>query len=180
MYHELTDHFVVSAPLDRTWDFFSRAENLPLITPRWLHFRLLTPEPVTIENNALLDYTIRWMGAPIHWRTLIIDWQPPHSFIDLQVKGPYVLWHHQHTFRPAPDGTVCTDRVIYKVPGGPLGAVLNAALIRGQLLDIFRYRRKVISEHLGWVRGVQDDVQVNPLSRCPPVPDADPASQPSG
>lgn len=160
MYYELTDHFVVSADADRTWAYFASAENLPRITPPWLAFRILTPSPVVIENDSLLDYTIRWMGLPIRWRTRIIDWTPPRQFIDLQIRGPYTLWHHQHTFTPSHEGTVCTDRVIYKIPGGPMAPLVHGAIIRKQLLGIFRFRRQAITRDLGWVRAVQPDVAI--------------------
>lgn len=163
MYYELTDHFVVSASPEKTWDFFSKAENLPVITPPWLGFTVLTPAPITIKQDSLLDYTIRWAGLPIRWRTRIIDWSPPHQFIDLQIKGPYTLWHHQHTFTPSSEGVVCTDRVIYKVPVPVIGRVMNALMIRRQLLGIFRFRREVIGRELGWVRAVQPDVEIRSI-----------------
>src|SRR5687768_7683742 len=105
MYYELTDRFIVSAGVDQTWEFFSTADNLPGITPPWLGFTVKTRAPVQIEKDALLDYTIRWFGLRVRWQTKIIDWTPPRQFIDLQVRGPYVLWHHQHTFEPVDGGS---------------------------------------------------------------------------
>ena len=164
MYHELTDHFEVAAGPDRTWAFFATADNLPLITPPWLNFRITGGKTPPIGQDALLDYTIRWLGIPVKWRTKIIDWSPPRQFVDLQVRGPYALWHHQHTFAPTPaGGTECRDRVIYRVPVPVAGRVVHAAIVRRQLLGIFRFRRKVIGEQLGWVRAVQEDVRIKPL-----------------
>lgn len=163
MLYELTDHFVVAAGLERTWAFFSSAENLPRITPPWLRFTIRTPGRIEIGPETLLDYTIRWAGVPVKWRTKIIDWSPPHQFIDLQVRGPYALWHHQHKFREAAQGTTCTDRVIYQLPAGWLGRAMHGVAVRRQLIDIFRFRRKVIAEELGWVRAVQADVEVRRL-----------------
>src|SRR5690242_16926082 len=126
MYYELTDHFVVDSPLERTWEFFSSAENLARITPPWLGFTVRTPGPIRIELDTLLDYTIRWTGVPIRWRTRIIDWSPPRQFIDLQVRGPYALWLHQHTFEPGDGGGVsCRDRVIYKLPLAPVAPLVH-------------------------------------------------------
>ena len=59
MYYELTDAFVVRADAAETWDFFSRADNLPAITPPWLRFEVRTPAPVVVGPDARLDYTIR-------------------------------------------------------------------------------------------------------------------------
>jgi ligand-binding SRPBCC domain-containing protein len=166
MYYQLTDSFHVAADLERCWAFFSSAGNLPLITPPWLRFTLVSSPP--IDRDVLLDYTIRWCGVPVRWRTKIIDWTPPRQFIDLQIRGPYALWHHQHTFEPAPAGegsagTLCRDRVIHRLPLPLIGRVVHAAIVRRQLLDIFRYRRRIIGEQLGWVRALQEDITIRPL-----------------
>jgi ligand-binding SRPBCC domain-containing protein len=163
VYYELTDHFIVQASIDDTWRFFSDAANLPRITPPWLAFTVTTPSPVRIEQDALLDYTIRWKKLPMKWRTRIIDWSPPRQFIDLQLRGPYALWHHQHTFTPGDEGVICSDRVIYKLPAGPIGRLTHAALVRRQLLDIFRFRRQIIGQSLGWVRAVQEDIEIRAI-----------------
>jgi ligand-binding SRPBCC domain-containing protein len=164
VYFELTDHFEVAADPWRCWAFFATVDNLPLITPPWLNFRIVRGGGVAIAQGALLDYTIRWMGLPVKWRTKIVDWAPPRQFIDLQVRGPYALWMHQHTFGPTPGGgTECRDRVVYRLPLPAVGRLVHAAVVRRQLLEIFRFRRKVIAEHLGWVRAAQGDVEIKPL-----------------
>lgn len=137
------------------------AENLPRITPPWLKFTLVNCPK--IQLNTQLDYTIRWMGLPIKWRTLIIDWTPPHRFIDLQIRGPYTLWHHEHTFAPTDKGVLCTDRVIYKLPFPLIRRVVHPLIVKRQLIEIFRFRRKVIAQNLGWVGADQDDATIRPL-----------------
>jgi len=112
----------------------------------------------------VLGYTICWMGLPVKWRTRIIDWAPPRQFIELQVRGPYALWLHQHTFEPAPSGgTDCRARVVYRLPLAKVGRLVHATIVRNQLLEIFRFRRKVIGEHLGWARAAQHDVEIKAL-----------------
>src|SRR5688572_12253434 len=162
MYYELTDHFDVASDAQRCWEFFGSAANLPLITPPWLNFQIAMPTPLpAIEQDAVLDYTIRWLGVKVGWRTKIIDWSPPRQFVDFQVRGPYALWHHQHRFEPLDGGgggggggggVRCFDRVIYQLPVPLVRRVVHAAVVRRQLLEIFRYRRKVIGEHLGGLR----------------------------
>lgn len=163
MHYELTDRFIVKADLAETWAFFSSADNLPQITPPWLSFRNVSV-PDAIALDARLDYTIRWLGLPVRWRTLIVDWSPPRQFVDLQLRGPYSLWHHTHRFTPADGGgTACEDRVLYRLPFGPVGRLAHRLVVRRQLLDIFEYRRRVITENLGWIRAIQATVEVRPV-----------------
>lgn len=163
MHYELTDRFVVAASPEKAWAFFSSADNLPAITPPWLDFTIDTPRPVTIGPGAVLDYTIRWAKLPVRWRTLIVDWEPPARFVDLQLRGPYALWHHTHTFAPVDGGVECSDKVIYRLPVPGVGRAVHALLVKQQLLAIFRYRREVIGRELGWVRAVQEDVKIRAL-----------------
>jgi ligand-binding SRPBCC domain-containing protein len=162
MIYQLTDRFRVAAELDKTWEFFSKAENLPEITPPSLHFKIVSPTPISLGYNSNIDYTISFAGIPIKWRTRIVDWTPPRQFIDLQIRGPYSMWHHQHTFEPVEGGVECVDRVHYKVPGGPVGRVMNALSVRGQLKEIFSFRQKAIAEKLGAVQEIEP-VQIQPL-----------------
>lgn len=164
MHYQLTDEFDVAADIDQTWKFFSSASNLPAITPPWLNFVIHTPESIVIQKDAYFDYTIRWFGVPVKWRTRILDWDVNRRFVDLQVRGPYSLWHHEHRFEPlAAGGVRCFDRVIYQLPFGVLGRATHGMIVRNQLLEIFRYRRQVIGQRLGGLRPVQGDVMISPL-----------------
>ena len=167
MHYELRDEFDVSAGLDDVWKFFSKVANLPKITPAWMNFEIHTPESVVIHQDTVFDYTIRWLGIPFHWKSRILDWDPPRRFVDIQVRGPYSLWHHEHRFTPLESGGVrCFDRVIYQLPLGPIGRLTHSMVVRKQLIEIFRHRRRVIGENLGGVRAVQSDVRIQSLIKA--------------
>ncbi len=136
----------VARPIAEVFEFFSDARNLEAITPRWLSFRILTPGPIGIHTGTLLDYRLSWHGLPIRWRTEIKDWNPPFGFTDVQLKGPYTLWRHTHTFTPREGGTLMEDVVRYELPLGPLGDVAHAISVRRELQQVFDYRVKVIGE----------------------------------
>jgi ligand-binding SRPBCC domain-containing protein len=80
---------IIRLPIEEVFDFFSNAENLNLLTPGKLNFKILTPLPVKMEKGTLIDYKISIMGIPFKWRTEITDWEPPFRFVDIQLKGPY-------------------------------------------------------------------------------------------
>jgi ligand-binding SRPBCC domain-containing protein len=128
--------------------FFSEARNLEAITPPWLDFEVLTPAPLEIRAGTLIDYRIRIHGIPIRWRTEISEWDPPHRFVDVQLRGPYTLWHHTHTFEARDGGTQCADHVRYCPRGG---ALMNRLFVRRDVERIFAYRGKRLLAMFGSV-----------------------------
>jgi ligand-binding SRPBCC domain-containing protein len=144
--HTYTRTQVLPGMPEEVFAFFEKPENLSRITPPWLQFRILTPSPVEMKIGTVIDYTISLLGVPIRWRTLITTYQPPERFVDEQVRGPYALWHHTHSFIRTEEGTRMVDAIRYAVPGGILGTMAHRWFVRRQLKTIFDYREKVISE----------------------------------
>lgn len=133
-------------PRDEVFRFFAEARNLEILTPPWVKFQVLTPAPIEMRAGTLIDYRIRVHGIPIRWRTEIAEWQPPHRFVDVQLRGPYTLWHHTHTFEQRDGGTLCADQVRYRPRGG---ALMNWLFVRRDVEKIFRYRQQRMKELFG-------------------------------
>ncbi len=112
------------------------------LTPPWLNFKVLTLSPVAIRAGALIDYKIRLRGIPIRWQSEIIVWEPQRRFVDEQRRGPYRLWHHEHSFESRDGGTLCTDVVRYAVW---FDFAVHALLIRPDIERIFAFRQKVLA-----------------------------------
>lgn len=134
----------VPRPVPEVFAFFAEAQNLQTITPHWLHFEILTPLPIEMKQGTLIDYRLRLRGLPIRWRTKIAAWEPPSRFVDLQQRGPYLLWEHEHTFEPRDGGTLVRDHVDYRVFGGVL---VNRLFVRRDVQTIFSYRQCVLSHY---------------------------------
>lgn len=130
-------------PRDEVFDFFSNALNLQALTPPWVNFQVLTPAPIAMRAGTLIDYRIRVRGLPLRWRTEITEWDPPRRFVDVQLRGPYRLWHHTHTFAERDGGTLCLDDVRYRPVGGWL---VNRLFVRRDVEAIFAYRQQQLRE----------------------------------
>lgn len=129
-------------PAETVFAFFARPENLKLLTPPSLGFRILTPS-VVMREGALIDYSIRLLGIPVRWTTLIDSYAPPYRFSDVQLRGPYSYWHHTHLFEEKDGGTLMTDEVRFLLPFEPLGGLALPA-VEWQLDKIFRFRSETI------------------------------------
>lgn len=136
-------------PRAEVFHFFADAHNLEAITPPWLRFEILTPKPIEMRPGALIDYRIRVHGIPIRWRTEITEWQPPHRFVDQQIRGPYTLWHHTHSFVERDGGTLCRDEVIYRPRGGWL---IDYLFVRRDVAKIFSYRTEQLKKAFATIK----------------------------
>jgi len=126
-------------PIEEVFSFFSRPENLQVITPSWLDFRVIEA-PVQLEAGALIQYRLRWRGWPIRWTTEFTDWKPPQGFVDRQLSGPYALWNHEHSFCAREGGTLMRDYVTYAIPFGFLGGWVHTLLVKSDVERIFDFR----------------------------------------
>lgn len=148
---------------EELFPFFANASNLETITPPWLGFRILTPLPITMGSGAEIDYRLTLHGIPIRWTTRITAWEPPRRFVDEQVRGPYRVWRHEHSFEPLEGGTLMTDRVEYAHLGGPL---LERLLVRPDVERIFRWRRSRLEVLFGsFATGPPGDEPAEPFGQ---------------
>ena len=134
---------------EEIFPFFADASNLQRITPPFLHFHILSAPTNPIEAGTLIDYRLKLYGVPVYWRTRIETFEPPYSFMDIQLSGPYRLWHHRHEFIEVPGGTEMRDIVDYQLPFGPMGYIARSLFVRRSLKQIFDYRKAVIAEIFG-------------------------------
>jgi ligand-binding SRPBCC domain-containing protein len=135
--YTLKRSITVPAPLEEVFDFFSLPENLEAITPPNMRMTILTPSPAPMHVGSMIDYLVRVQNVPLRWTTAITEYAPAHRFVDLQVRGPYSLWHHTHTFMGTPAGTLICDEVRYAMPFGPLGRLVHWLKVHRDLKYIY-------------------------------------------
>jgi ligand-binding SRPBCC domain-containing protein len=146
-YHVLRREQRLPRPPQEVFPFFADAGNLEAITPDWLRFRIVAPRPIEMRAGTLIEYRLRLHGLPISWLTRIEAWEPGARFVDMQLTGPYRLWHHTHEFEPdGAGGTVMRDTVRYALPFGPLGAVAHRAFVARDIAAIFDHRVRRVAE----------------------------------
>jgi ligand-binding SRPBCC domain-containing protein len=134
---------VVPIPIDEAFAFFADARNLERITPPWLRFQIVEA-PVELHAGARLRYRLTLFGIPIHWRTEIVEWSPPRGFVDVQRRGPFLVWEHTHRLTAVAGGTEIYDHVRYRLFFGPLGGLVRRLLVRGWVESIFDYRAEQV------------------------------------
>ena len=142
--HILTKETIINRPLNEVFDFFSKAENLNKLTPPELSFKIITPLPIEIKQGAVIDYKIKLNGIPFYWKTEITIFEPQKRFIDKQLKGPYKVWIHEHTFEERDGKTYMKDIVQFLSPGWILEPLINKLFVEKKVKAIFDYRETIL------------------------------------
>ena len=144
--HKYSCELLVNAPLKDVFEFFNRPENLVKLMPSFMSFQLLTPGKLETKAGAVFDYKVHVFGIPNRWTTYISSYDPPHSFSDIQLKGPNSYWHHTHSFKETKDGIIVTDTIHYLLPFGPLGKLANFIVMKPIIKKLFNHRKAVVAK----------------------------------
>jgi len=148
MIHQLHYEQYISASIDDVWDFFSDANNLKKLTPPEMNMKVVS----ALKNTQLTEcmkiayFVSPLFKIPVYWETEIIKVEAKQQFIDIQLKGPFKLWQHTHTFVATENGVLMVDDIQYELPFGPFGELFHQPLVKKNLLNLFEYRKKVCTE----------------------------------
>lgn len=146
--HSFTAEQWLPISTEDAWKFFSAPKNLALITPPELGFKIKTKlKNNEIYNGMIIDYTVKpLLGIPVHWQTEICKVLKPGFFTDRQLKGPYSVWEHTHTFEKSNGGVLMKDEIIYQLPFGIIGELVHKLTVRNKIKKIFSYRKMILNK----------------------------------
>ncbi len=134
----------IDAPIASLYRFHVDSRNAPLISPDRATFIEITGEfPVRVGTHVTLR--VRQPPIPLTqtWRLRITDTQPDRLIVDAAERSPFAIWEHEHRVAALPDGrTRMTDFVVYALPFGPLGRLIDRVIGRRQLEAMFAERHR--------------------------------------
>jgi len=151
--------------LETVWGFFSRPENLNAVTPKDMHFEILSDiAGKEMYEGMIINYKISpFLGIKMRWTTEITHINEGQYFVDEQRFGPYAMWHHEHHFEEAEDGVWMTDQLTYAIGWGPIGPLTNAIFVGSKIEQIFAFRFKAIEKYFGESEVIDDLVSENDM-----------------
>lgn len=147
MIYNIKSEHLLPITIEQAWEFFSSANNLAKITPPEMGFIIKTKlDDKEIFEGLLIDYTVKpILGIPLPWRTEIYMVDKPNKFADRQLRGPYKMWEHTHSFVQTKDGVLVNDEVNYELPLGFLGDIAHFLFVKKKVASIFKYREKALN-----------------------------------
>ena len=136
--------------VEKAWSFLSSPKNLKTITPEYMSFDILSGAEKPMFAGQIIQYIVTpLLGIKTKWVSEITQLEYKKYFVDVQLYGPYSLWHHKHFLKEIDGGVEFEDIIDYKVPLGFLGQLVHPFLVKPKLEEIFSYRQKKLVELFG-------------------------------
>lgn len=136
--------------LDEAWRFLSSPKNLKELTPDYMGFDILSGADKPMFAGQIIQYSVTpILGIKTKWVSEITQVEHKKYFVDIQLYGPYALWHHKHFLKQIDGGVEFEDIIDYKVPLGILGRLIHPFLVKPKLEEIFAYRQQKLIELFG-------------------------------
>jgi len=116
-------------------------------------FDRLTPpgEPVrvirhdgSIRDGARVVLRVGPWPFSLRWELEHRDYQPGRSFSDVQIRGPFRFWRHDHRMIPlGPEACRLEDAIEYELPFGMPGRLAGRLFMQRKLTRLFTFRHDV-------------------------------------
>lgn len=138
--------FVVDAPIDKAWDFYTDLRHLEIITPKRLDFKIMesSSNKITLGQTAYFSSKIL---TRITWKTKITACKP-YSYVDEMSNVLFKRWRHTHVFHKINENqTKVTDEVEFELQYGFIGKMFEWYAL-DKLKKIFAHRQQATIEYL--------------------------------
>jgi uncharacterized protein (TIGR01777 family) len=133
----------ITATADHVYAWHARAGAFERLNPPW--------NPVTVEqrdggigSGSRVVLAIGRGPLRARWHLEHRDNTPGRSFRDVQVKGPFAHWEHEHLMVPLPHGGCeLVDSIEFALPGRRWGRFLGEQFVIRELARLFAYRHRM-------------------------------------
>lgn len=103
-----------------------------------------------IEKGETVTWKGKHFGFYIKHQSIISEMEFPHYFVDEQLKGKFKIFKHTHRFKKENNSVLMIDELVYKVPYGIIGKLLDNFLLKNYLTKFILERNhyiKTLSEN---------------------------------
>ena len=113
------------------------------LNPPWRPLCIVSKEG-SIENGGTVTVKLPFIGnRGIKWKVKHDGYVKDKSFRDVQTKGFFSHWAHQHNFSGIGNNkSELEDNISYKLPLGPIGKTFSK-LVNNNLTSMFQYRHRI-------------------------------------
>ena len=143
----------IEAPVERVFDL-ARSIDLHILSTTGT-----CEEAVAGKTRGLIELgeTVTWrakhLGVYQKLTVEITQFDQPHMFEDVMIKGAFKRMRHRHLFEEDETGTIMKDEFEFESPFGFLGRLVDAVFLRGYMTRFLVTKNrelKVVAEGDDW------------------------------
>ncbi len=135
----------------------TRSGALQRLTPPWEDLRVVE-HTGGLEPGSRAVLELRKGPITLRWHARHEKLEGGYGFVDVQEKGPFARWEHQHRFLPSAEGgCLMEDRISYELPCEPASRWLGGRRVARELERAFTYRHGVVARDLERHRLLEDE-----------------------
>jgi ligand-binding SRPBCC domain-containing protein len=133
----------------QAFEFLLRPANVARIAPPDIGL-VFTKAPEILDLGSQFEFKVQAYG---HIQTLlheITELVPLEQITEVQIKGLFARWTHEHRFeQQGSDQVIVRDRIDFDPPAGMLGLLVTAGKILDQLDEGYHHRNLQLQKELG-------------------------------
>jgi ligand-binding SRPBCC domain-containing protein len=121
---------LILVPVERCFDL-ARSIEVHCATAAFTDERVVEPGRTSglLEHGDTVTFAARHLGFCRRLTAEVVEFDRPRWFADEMRHGAFGWLRHEHEFEPVDGGTLMRDRLDWRVPGGPLGAIIDRLLV---------------------------------------------------
>jgi ligand-binding SRPBCC domain-containing protein len=132
---------LVAASAEALFDFHSDPRNLTVVMPPSLKLVSLKTDGPALEGRMIELDCRDWWVIPMRWTCRWRTVRRPDLLEDEIVKGPFVVFIHEHRFEAqGPERCLMHDRITYQWGRSWWGRLVSETGVRLYLTLLFKYR----------------------------------------
>lgn len=134
-------HTPLAASAETMFRFHSDPRNLPVVMPPTIKVIELKTDGPAQEGRLIELYCRDWWVIPMRWTCRWKTVTPPHVLVDEIIKGPFVIFVHEHRFEAkSKNSCIMYDTVTYQWGRSWWGLFVSEVFVRLYLKLMFAYR----------------------------------------
>lgn len=138
----------IDAPVGTLFAWHFRQRAFERLSPPWVGSPVRGVAP-TLKQGIEVPITVRKFGLDFDCTFKVIEFESDKKFVDVQVKGPFAHWRHDHIFEALEDRrSIMEDKISFSMPLGFISEPLFAGQVLNDLQRYFRYRHEVLQNEL--------------------------------
>ncbi len=132
--------FLVDAPVENAWSFYTDLNHLQVITPKKLDLRIMESSGKKIIMGQTASFSSKIITR-ITWKTKI-TFCKPYRYVDEMNNSLFKYWKHTHVFDKINENqTRITDEIDFELQYGFVGRMFEGYALQ-KLKKIFAHRQQ--------------------------------------